>query len=146
MVRAQSPCPMRKSWGNWAGSAYGREFQRDQRNRARLLTEVYAWQQGMTQTETGEVSSGREIKKTSLWGQLSRTGCPEKLCSPHPWRFQDLTGQSPEQPCLISELNLLWAGGWTRDLHWGSFQLERFCDPKEVNPLFKSPQALQSFC
>lgn len=41
-----------------------RQFQSDQRNRARLLTEVYAGQHEiMTQTETGEVSSGQDIKK-----------------------------------------------------------------------------------
>jgi len=30
--------------------------------------------------------------------------------------FQDLTGQSPEQPHLNAGLTLLWAGCWTGDL------------------------------
>lgn len=30
--------------------------------------------------------------------------------------FQDPTGQTPKQPTLNPVLNLLWAGGWSRDL------------------------------
>lgn len=141
MVRAQSTCPMRKSWGNWAGSAYGRDNFRGTRE-----TEPGSWLRCMHDNKGWHKLKQRRflvdgrLKKTSLWGGLSRTGCPEKLCSPHPCRFQDLTGQSPEQPCLISELTLLWAGGWTRDLHWGSFQLEQFCDPEEVNLCSRAPR------
>lgn len=34
----------------------------------------------------------------------------ERWCRLHPWRFQGWTGGSPEQPDVVSQLDLLWAG------------------------------------
>lgn len=60
----------------------------------------------------------------SPYGQASRrTGCSQSLSSLCSWGFQDLTGWSPEQSGLISQLLLLSAGVGV-ELSWASLQHE----------------------
>ena len=62
-------------------------------------------------------SAGQTFSVTNqilTWSYCAPT--PERLCTLHPWSFQDLTGQSPEQPGLVSGLMLCWVEGWTRDV------------------------------
>lgn len=58
-----------------------------------------------------------EIRKAFFTTTTAKQQCSQRGCALSIVReFQDLTGQSPEQPGPTPSLTLVWAWGWTRNL------------------------------
>lgn len=125
----RSTCPVR----NWAGSAWRKwclwghlivllstsAYKGSRRRWSWALQrdawgEDKKWQWAKLQQERFNQHIGRGFLP---WAQQSADQVAPKICAvPIPGGFQEPCRHRPEQPGLATELALLWAGVWSRDL------------------------------
>lgn len=85
------------------------------------------WSWLFTAAHGGKMRGNRlKLKENfSLGARKTFYLCPERFCSLCPWSILGLDKINPWKPYLISELTMLWSGGWI----YGPFHSELYYGP-----------------
>lgn len=119
---------LRQLWGDLTAASNGRVMEEEEPGSSLPAGKMKGNRHEVKnafQVEYKDIISPHE--NTQRVGWAAQRGCPVSVLGV----FQDPIGGYPEQPGLISQLLLLWVGGWARGFLMSPPALSnlRFCDP-----------------